>query len=102
VDEQQRNERITDRIIESIDRAEFVICDLTHARPNVYFEAGYAHGRGKVPIYIAREGTEIHFDIKDYPVIFFGSVRELKKELNERLKGVAKRAHALSADRPVV
>ena len=77
------------RIIQSIDRAEFVICDLTHDRPNVYFEAGYAHGRGKVPIYVARKGTRIHFDVKDYPVIFFGSLRELRDQLSERLKALA-------------
>ncbi len=71
IDEEQSNERITDRILESIRAAEHVIVDLTGERPNVFFEAGYAHGLGKLPIYIAKVGTTIHFDLKDYPIIFF-------------------------------
>jgi hypothetical protein len=89
VDEPATNERITDRILESIDRAEFVIADLTHAKPNVYYEAGYAHARGKTPIYIAREGTKLEFDLKDYPVIFFQSLKRLKDDLEKRLRGLA-------------
>jgi len=85
VDEVESNERITDRILESIRRAEFVIADLTNGRPNVFFEAGYAHGLGKIPIYIARHGTHIHFDIKDYPVIMFRNMRELKDGISKRL-----------------
>ncbi len=89
VDEPASNDRITDRILESIRKAEFVIADLTDSRPNVYFEAGYAHGLGKTPIYIAREETKLEFDLKDYPVIFFKSFRELKDELERRLRGIA-------------
>jgi hypothetical protein len=89
VDEQQANTRITDRILESIRRAEFVICDLTFARPNVYYEAGYAQGFGKLPIYVARKGTELQFDLRDYPVIFFESLRDLKAGLTRRLETLA-------------
>lgn len=89
VDEAQVNERITDRILESIQKAEYVIVDLTEAKPNVFYEAGYAQGIGKLPVYIARSGTELEFDLKDYPVIFFESYRELKHKLEARLRGVA-------------
>ena len=88
VDEAQVNERITDRILESIQKAEYVIVDLTEARPNVFYEAGYAQGIGKLPVYIARTGTELEFDLKDYPVIFFESYRELKLKLEARLRGL--------------
>lgn len=89
VDEPGSNDRITDRILQSIRRAEFVIVDLTGARPNVYYEAGFAHGFGKVPIYIARDGTQVEFDLKDYPVIFFRSLKKLKDDLEKRLRAVA-------------
>jgi hypothetical protein len=39
--------RITDRIMSSIRRAMLVVVDLTHERPNVYFELGFARGLGK-------------------------------------------------------
>jgi hypothetical protein len=89
VDEPHTTDRITDRILESIRHAEYVIADLTEAKPNVYFEAGYAHALRKTPIYIAREGTQLEFDLKDYPVIFFNSLRQLKDYLERRLRGIA-------------
>jgi hypothetical protein len=91
VDEVESNERITDRILESITKAEFVIVDLTKERPNVFFEAGFAQGLGKTPIYIAREGTTIHFDLKDYPVIFFRNMKELKEGIVARFNGLQTR-----------
>lgn len=89
IDEPQSNERITDRILESIRRAGYIIVDLTHSRPNVFFEAGYAHGIGKIPIYIARQGSKLEFDLKDYPVLFFKNLRELKESIEKRLKGLS-------------
>lgn len=89
VDEPQSNERITDRILESIRKAEFVIVDLTFSRPNVFYEAGYAHGIGKIPIYIAKDGTKLEFDLKDYPIIFFSNLKNLKDSLEKRLRGLA-------------
>tara|TARA_B100000678_G_scaffold279969_1_gene276206 strand:+ start:22 stop:783 length:762 start_codon:yes stop_codon:yes gene_type:complete len=94
VDEAQVNERITDRILESIQKAEYVIVDLTESRPNVFYEAGYAQGIGKLPIYIARQGTHLEFDLKDYPIIFFDSYRDLKSGLEARLRGLAERVNA--------
>jgi hypothetical protein len=89
VDDVESNERITDRVLESIRRAEFVVADLTDARPNVFYEAGYAQGLGKTPIYIARHGTNPEFDLKDYPIIFFRNMRELRDKLEKRLRAVA-------------
>lgn len=89
VDEVQSNNRITDRILESIEKAQFVIVDLTFAKPNVFYEAGYAQGLNKTPIYIAKEGTKLEFDLKDYPIIFFKNMRELKTGLEQRLRALA-------------
>jgi hypothetical protein len=89
VDEPQSNDRITDRILESIRKAEYVIVDLTASRPNVFYEAGYAQGLKKTPIYVARAGTNVEFDLKDYPIIFFRNMKELKDNLERRLRGLA-------------
>jgi hypothetical protein len=84
IDEDLRCEKITDRILESIKKAQFIIVDLTHSKTNVYFEAGYAHGINKIPIYLAKKDTNIEFDIKDYPVVFYKNLTELKKKLKEK------------------
>jgi hypothetical protein len=90
VDEPQSNDRVTDRILESIRKAEYVIVDLTKSKPNVCYEAGYAYGIGKIPIYLARYGTPIEFDLKDYPIIFFKNMTQLKDLLEKRLRGLPK------------
>ena len=59
VDDVQTNNRITDTIRNLIDASEFVIADLSDSRPNVFFEAGYAEGIGKTPIYVAKNGTDL-------------------------------------------
>jgi hypothetical protein len=89
IDDEERNERITDRMLEAIRKAEFVIVDLTNERPNVFYEAGYAHGLGKIPIYVARNGTQFHFDVKDYPVITFRNMKELREGIVRRLRAIS-------------
>jgi hypothetical protein len=91
IDDEERSERITDRMLESIRKAEFVIVDLTNERPNVFYEAGYAHGLGKIPIYIARAETHLHFDIRDYPVIMFRNMKELRERIVKRLQALITR-----------
>jgi hypothetical protein len=88
IDEAESNDRITSRILASIRRAEYVIADLTNERPNVFYEAGYAEGVGKTPIYIARKGTKVHFDVKDYPIIEFRNMKELKDGLRRRISAL--------------
>jgi len=44
---------------------------------------------GKIPIYIARDGTELHFDVKDYPVIMFRNMKELRERVIKRLRAIA-------------
>lgn len=88
IDEAESNEQITPRILSSIRRAEYVIADLTNERPNVFYEAGYAEGVGKTPIYIARDGTKLHFDVKDYPILTFRNMKELKEGLGRRIRAL--------------
>jgi hypothetical protein len=89
VDEIQNDARITDQILDSIKRAQFVVADLSNSKPNVFFEAGYAHGLGKTPIYIAHAQTKLEFDLKDYPTIFSETMRELRTGLEKRLRALA-------------
>lgn len=54
VDRVEHNDDIDDRIFQLIDNFDLCISDLTYARPSVYYEAGYAFGRGKPVVYVAR------------------------------------------------
>jgi len=90
VDDGETNERITDRMLSAIQGAQYVIADLTYERPNVFYEAGYALGLGKIPIYVAKEGTKLHFDVKDYPVIYFTTMRQLRERVVQRLNNITK------------
>jgi hypothetical protein len=91
VDDVEHTARISDRIFESIRKAEVVIADLTHNRPNCFYEAGYAHGLGKTVIFTARQGTDLQFDIQDYPVIFYSNMVRLRELLTNRLQAVMDR-----------
>jgi len=62
------------------------VCDLTAERPNVYYELGFAKGIGKRLICIAREGTQIHFDVYGLKILFFRSYRDLEERLNKEAK----------------
>jgi hypothetical protein len=45
-------------------------------------------GSGKTPVSLARKGTEVPFDVRDYPVIAYPNMRELKTSLAEHLSAV--------------
>ena len=61
VDRVEHNDDIDDKIFALLDESDFCIADLSYARPSVYYEAGYAAGKGKPVIYLARRD---HFKAK--------------------------------------
>jgi hypothetical protein len=65
-DEIRRAELITESITEAIATSRFVVADLTRARPNSYYELGYAHALGKPGVIIAKADSERHFDVAGY------------------------------------
>lgn len=85
-DEIEHSGSITKVIVDSIKKHRFLIGDLTHVRPNVYYEVGYAHGIKKEVILTAYKGTSIQFDIASYNVIFYESATGLEEKLIKRLK----------------
>lgn len=85
VDEIEHSKKITDVILEKLRESRFLVCDISTERPNVYYELGFAHGIGKEVILVAREGTTLHFDIKDYNVIFYRSYSDLESRVAKRI-----------------
>lgn len=88
VDEILHSGKITDLILEYINVSKYLICDISKEKPNVYYELGYAHGTGKEVILIAKHGTTMHFDIKDYNTIFYKNMTELEDNLAKRLAAI--------------
>ena len=74
-------QKIGERIEKSIRNAYFVIADLTSERPNCYYELGFAQALKRPAILVAQKGTELHFDVRDYPCIFYESEEHLRREL---------------------
>ena len=81
IDDEFGDYKITETILKKIQQAEFIICDLTEEKPNVYFELGYARGIKKTVILTAKYGSKIHFDVRGYRVVFYSSLTELKQKL---------------------
>jgi hypothetical protein len=86
IDHFEHNGRITNALFEQIESARFLVADLTDARPNCYYEVGWAHRAQKDVILTIRSGTEIHFDLKDYNFIVYDSVADLQDKLSERIR----------------
>jgi hypothetical protein len=94
VTEENAGKRILPDILERIEQAAFTIVDLTDLRPNVFYELGYADGLGKRVVATAREGTELPFDVKDIPVVYWQGQTQLKQDLRTRIVNVVKPAIA--------
>src|SRR5262249_30308568 len=74
---------IVDRIMDGIQNAEFVVADLTLEKPNVYLEVGYAWGRNKPVILVAREGQQLHFDLSHHKCLFYKTIGKLAESLEK-------------------
>jgi len=77
--------RITDVMMNALVNADYVVCDLSRDRPNVYYEAGYAQALGKPVLFVAETGTDVHFDLRDYPITFYDDPQHLQEQLEPRV-----------------
>ena len=87
-DEIEHEDAITDRILDEIETREFLFADLTHERPNVYYEIGHAHARNKRVILFRKKDTALHFDVAHRNCPEYENTTELKKRLRNRLEAI--------------
>jgi nucleoside 2-deoxyribosyltransferase len=86
VDEQIFQEGILERIYRQIELADFIVADMSGQNPNVFYEVGYAHARGKLCILMTKSASDIPFDLKHHRHIVYGSsIAGLRQSLAEEL-----------------
>jgi nucleoside 2-deoxyribosyltransferase len=73
VDEQTFSETILERIYRQIEAADFIIADMSGRNPNVFYEVGYAHAKGKLCILLTQDASDIPFDLKHHRHLVYGS-----------------------------
>jgi len=101
VDRLEHNEDIDNKIFEFLGKADFVIADLTYARPSVYYEGGYATGKDKPVVYIVRHDhfrardndpqdfLRVHFDLQMKNIISWSEADDaFSQRLAKRLRYV--------------
>jgi hypothetical protein len=92
-------EAISEAILSAIRRSVLVAADLTFARPNCYYEAGYAKGAFRRVILTCRKDHDVragggspfkvHFDVDQNRITWWSpeTFEEARLELTERLRG---------------
>ena len=90
IDEEIYNseQTINDAMLASIKKSKFCVADFTDQRHNVYFEAGYALGRGIPVIYLCQSDSwdQTHFDTNHFPHIKYKDAEELRRMLSEAIQ----------------
>ena len=87
IDDKEHNNKIDDEILNEIKKTRFIVCDLTSEegkpRGSVYFEAGYAMGKGIPIVWTCKKDLEkeLPFDIRQYNCLYWE-----KEKLNDFIK----------------
>jgi nucleoside 2-deoxyribosyltransferase len=82
------DERIDDAILNKIAESRLLVAEFTGVSPGVYFEAGFALGKG-IPFILTVSDKEIgnvHFDTRQFPHIVWENSEDLRKKLIERIR----------------
>ncbi|WP_139085190.1 hypothetical protein [Bacillus sp. FJAT-27264] len=90
IDMKEHSNQIVPEIFYEIDKSEFVVADLTHQRTGVYYEAGYAVGKGKQVILTCKRSDfeERHFDVSQVNTIVWNDESDLEKRLKTRIEAM--------------
>jgi hypothetical protein len=86
VDEQIHLENILNRIYDQIGKADLIIAELSEPNANVFYETGYADGKGKPFIPLTKHEGSIPFDLRHNPYIVYEGIADLHQKLLTKLE----------------
>lgn len=78
--------QITADIWEYVNRARFLVADLTGMNPNVFYELGLAHALGKPVILLAQSLDDVPFDLKVQRCLIYEFTPRGMKALEQKLR----------------
>jgi hypothetical protein len=85
---------ITWDVWEKINRARFLIADLTGKNPNVFYEVGLAHALGKDVILLTQDLKDVPFDLKSLRCIVYSytppGMKNMESKLRETIRHLMK------------
>jgi hypothetical protein len=73
------------RVRERVQTATLVVADLTGANPNVYLEVGFAWGCGIPTVLLAREQSDLRFDVRGQRCLLYKKIKDLEEALAREL-----------------
>ncbi len=81
-------------ILNSIEHAHFILCDMSGQNPNVFYELGYAHAHQKDVILISHKKEDIPFDLRHIRAILYdendrGWQNKLREDLRKFIDSIA-------------
>lgn len=79
------------RIHNKIKDCDFMVADYTLNSTNVYYEEGYAAGKGKEVIQTAENGTDLAFDINHNNTYTYSNAHQLEEQLVDSFNEICKR-----------
>ena len=89
IDYTEHNRKICDEIISEIRKSKYVVVDVSGDRKSVYFEAGYAIGRGIEVIWTIKEedlkSIVQSFDTRQYNHVSYSNAEDLRTKLRNRI-----------------
>jgi len=92
VDEKNYLGSIPDRIISEINKSKFVVADYTGNNPGVYYESGYARGRGIEVIETCNKEwfkkNGLHFDVAQRNMILWDNENDFSEKIRDRLESL--------------
>ncbi len=117
IDQEDDGGLLTPQITNFLQTAPILVADLTFARPNCYFEIGYAMGLNRTSqmVLCCREdhntdsanfdgSNKVHFDLNNFSIIFWDATQPkafadaLRAKLLRRKKALGE-AHAIGGDK---